>query len=260
MERHVPLKTSADVSRMRPPGRLLARILRELASRMNAGTMARDIDSFCATRLEAAGAEASQRLLGFPGAACVSINNVAAHGVPDDRSLEDGDIVTVDISTRLNGWASDAAWTYVVGPGSADAHRLLKAAWRTTNAGVLACRAGRRFGDVAAVVEHTAARYGCSVVREFTGHGIGRGMHEPPAVPNTGGAGTGDPIVPGMVLTVEPVLTLGNGGVRKLNDGWSYVSADGSLTAQFEHTISVFSRHTEVLTYHGELDGDIPPF
>lgn len=260
MERYVPLKTSADVSRMRPPGRLLAHILRDLAPRMEAGTPARDIDSFCAARLEAAGAEASQRLLGFPGTACVSINNVAAHGVPDDRQLENGDLVTVDISTRVNGWASDAAWTYVVGTGNADAHRLLKAAWRATNAGILACRAGRRFGDVAAVIEHTAARYGCAVVREFTGHGIGRGMHEPPAVPNTGGAGTGEPIVPGMVLTVEPVLTLGSGGVRRLDDGWTYVSADGSLTAQFEHTISVLSHHVEVLTYDCELDGAAPPF
>jgi len=260
MERHVPLKTSADVSRMRPPGRLLARILRELGPRIEPGTPARDIDAFCAARLEAIGAETSQRLMGFPGAACVSINNVAAHGVPDGRPLENGDLVTVDISTRVNGWASDAAWTYIVGTGSADAYRLRKAAWRSTNAGIQACAAGRRFGDVAAVVEHTAARFGCSVVREFTGHGIGRGMHEPPAVPNTGEAGTGEPIVPGMVLTVEPVLALGTGDVRKLNDGWSYVSADGSLTAQFEHTISVFSRYTEVLTYDGELAGDVPPF
>lgn len=260
MERHAPLKTSADVSRMRPPARLLSSILRDLAPRIEAGTLARDIEFFCATRLEAAGAEASQRLVGFPGAACVSINNVAAHGVPDDRPLENGDLVTVDISTRVNGWASDAAWTYIVGTGRAEAHRLLKAAWRATNAGISACVAGRRFGDVAAVIEHTAARYGCSVVREFTGHGIGRGMHEPPAVPNTGDAGTGEPVVPGMVLTVEPVLTLGNGGVRKLGDGWTYVSADGSLTAQFEHTISVFSRHTEILTYEGELGGELPPF
>lgn len=227
---------------------------------MKAGTRAGEIDSFCASRLDSAGAEMSQRLAGFPGTACVSINNVAAHGVPDDRPLEDGDLVTVDLSTRINGWASDAAWTYIVGPGSAAAHRLVKAAWKTTNAGILACRAGRRLGDVAAVIERTAARYGCAVIREFTGHGIGRGLHEAPAVPNSGDAGTGEPIVPGMVLTVEPVLTLGTGGVRKLNDGWTYVSADGSLAAQFEHTVSVFSRHTEVLTFDGDLESDVPPF
>lgn len=256
----MPLKTSADVSRMRTPGRLLARIFRELGGLMAPGLRAAEIEAFCASRLEAAGAELSQGALGFPGAACVSIDNVAAHGVPDDRMLEDGNLVTVDISTRIHGWASDAAWTYVVGPGSADARRLLRAAWKTTNAGIAACRAGRRLGDVAAVIEHTAARQGCSVVREFTGHGIGRGLHEAPAVPNAGAPGTGEPVVPGMVITVEPVLSLGSGAVRKLDDGWSYVSADGALTAQFEHTIAIFSRHTEVLTFDGEPGGDAPPF
>lgn len=256
----MPLKTSADVSRMRAPGRLLARIFRELAGEISAGMRAAQIDEFCAGRLRAAGAEASQRTLGFPGAACVSINNVAVHGVPDERALEDGDLVTVDISTRINGWACDAAWTYVVGPGTADARRLLRAAWKTTNAGIAACRAGRRLGDVAAVIEHTAERHGCSIVREFTGHGIGRDLHEAPSVPNTGTPGTGQPVVPGMVVTVEPVLSLGSGAVRRLADGWGYVSSDGALTAQFEHTVSVFSRHTEVLTFGGELGGDVPPW
>lgn len=260
MERYVPLKTSADVARMRAPGRILGRLFRELSDMLRPGMRAVDIDAVCAGRLRAAGAELSQRNMGFPGTACVSINNVAAHGIPDDRTLEAGDVLTVDISTRLGGWASDAAWTYVVGSGSADARRLVRAAWKATNAGIAACRAGRRLGDVAAVIEWTAARYGCAVVKEFTGHGIGRDLHEAPAVANSGSAGTGEPVVPGMVLTVEPVLSLGNGEVRKLDDGWGYVTADGALTAQFEQTVSVFSRHTEVLTFDGDLEADAPPF
>ncbi|MFP4066363.1 MAG: type I methionyl aminopeptidase [Spirochaetaceae bacterium] len=260
MGAYIPLKTGADVTRMRVPGRLLAALFRELAPVMAPGLRTREIEAFCTAHIEQGQAEAWQHATGFPATACVSVNNVAVHGVPDERVLEDGDIVTVDVSVRMNGWASDAAWTYVVGSGDADAHRLLRAAWQTTNAGIAACRAGRRLGDVAAVIEHTAARFGCQVVREFTGHGIGRRLHEAPSVPNTGSPGTGEPIVPGMVLTVEPVISLGSGAVRKLADGWAYVSADGALTAQFEHTVSVHSRHTEVLTYPGSPGGDVPPY
>jgi methionyl aminopeptidase len=260
MEPDIPLKTSAEVARMRVPGRLLAGILSELASRITEGANLRDIDAWCSRRLSQSGAEASQRRMGFPGSACVSVNNIAAHGVPENRRLEAGDLVTVDISTRVEGWGADAAWTYLVGVGSADARRLLRAAWRATNAGIAACRAGRRLGDVAAVIEHTATRHGCSVVREFTGHGIGRSLHETPAVANAGSPGIGTPVVPGMTLTIEPVLSLGSGEVRKLADGWTYVSADGALTAQFEQTVAVFSDHTEVLTFGGALDTETPPF
>lgn len=260
MEPEIPLKTSADVSRVRVSARLLGRILSDLSKLVVEGKSVADIAAYCETRLSKAGAEASQRRMGFPAAACVSVNNVAAHGIPGPRHLEAGDLVTVDISTRLQGWAADAAWTYLVGSGSADALRVLRAAWSTTKAGVAACRAGRRLGDVGAVIEHTAARHGCSVVREFTGHGIGEKLHEAPAVPNTGTPHTGTPIVPGMVLTIEPVVSLGTGEVTRLDDGWTYVSRDGALTAQFEQTVAVFSDRTEVLTFDRLLDTDVPPY
>ncbi|MGM0673123.1 MAG: type I methionyl aminopeptidase [Spirochaetota bacterium] len=260
MEPYVPLKTSADVTRMRPPCRLLSAILREVGGLIRPELDIAQVDQLCAHRLNKAHAEVSHRRLGFPGAASISVNNVAAHGIPSHRVLEDGDIVTVDISTRIDGWSADAAWTYVVGQVGPEALRLLRAAWQTTNAGVAACRAGRRLGDVAAVIEHTAARHGCSVVKTFTGHGIGRELHEEPVVANTGSPAMGRPVVPGMVLTIEPVLSLGNGEVRLLEDGWTYVSADGEFTAQFEHTVSVFSQHTEVLTYDGSLDTELPPY
>lgn len=260
MEPYVPLKTSADVTRMRPPSRLLSTILRELSGWIRPGLDIAEVDQFCARRLEQARAEISHRALGFPGAASISVDNVAAHGVPAARILETGDIVTVDISTRIHGWSADAAWTYAVGEAAPETTRLLRAAWRTTNAGVAACRAGRRLGDVAAVIEHTARRHGCSIVKTFTGHGIGRALHEEPMVANTGTPVTGRPIVPGMVLTIEPVLSLGTGEVRLLSDGWTYVSADGRPTAQFEHTVAVFSQHTEVLTYGGSLDDETPPY
>lgn len=260
MEAYVPLKTSADVMRMRVPSRLLSRILAELSTQIRPDVDVTQIDTFCAERLEKAGAEISHRHEGFPGAASISVNNVAAHGVPYHRRLEDGDIVTVDISTHIHGWAADAAWSYVAGSPGPEARRLVRAAWQTTNAGIAACRAGRRLGDVATVIEHTAARHGCSVVKTFTGHGIGRNLHEEPVVANTGTPATGRPVVPGMVITIEPVLSLGTGEVRLLDDGWTYVSADGALTAQFEHTVSVFSQQTEVLTYVGPLDAEMPPY
>jgi methionyl aminopeptidase len=200
---------------------------------------------------------------GFPGHVCASPNNVAAHGVPSDALLRAGDLVAVDISGSLSGWMADTAWTFGVGSLGNSAKRVRRAAWRATVAGARAARAGGRIGDIGAAIVSEARRHGCSVVREFTGHGIGRALHETPVVPHVAAAGEGDPIVPGMVLNIEPVVCLGNASVTLLADGWSYATADGSLSAQFELTVAVGADETSVLSLGGiavdAAPNDVPP-
>jgi len=200
---------------------------------------------------------------GYPASICTSVNNVAAHGVPGSYELQPGDLISVDISAQIEGWHGDGAWTYVVGEALPDSRRLLKAAWQATMSGIEAAKAGARLGDVGAAIEESARRYGCSVLDKFVGHGIGLGMHEEPMVLNFGKRGTGQPIVPGMVLTIEPIVCLGIPEAHVLGDGWSIVTDDNSLCAQYEHTVAVFSDKTEVLTFSAGnkiRNGDLPPY
>ncbi len=198
---------------------------------------------------------------GFPGSVCVSVNSVAAHGIPGPYRLADGDILTLDVTARIDGWYADGAWSYVVGEGRPETMRLLSAAWQCSRAGVQAVRAGGRLGDVGAAIQATAKRLGCHVLGEFAGHGIGREMHEAPTVFHVGEKGTGLPLVPGLVLTIEPIVSLSDTETKLLADGWTYETADGSPTAQFEHTVAVFSRRTENLTLpESERYVDFPPF
>ncbi len=257
-------KTSVDILRLAKPAQLLAKLFRGLPSVIRPGITTKQIESFCVSFLERNNAEiAQQGYRGFPGAVCTSVNNVAAHGIPTDQALEVGDILTVDVSAGVQDWKGDAAWTYVVSKETADQRRLLRAAWRATLAGVAMCRPGRRIGDVGFAISQAAKQLGCNVVTEFSGHGIGRSLHEAPTIPATGQAGTGEQIVAGMVLNIEPVVTLGSGKVQLLGDGWSYVTDDGSLAAQFEHTVAVHHERNEVLTVPkdiGALPTDFPPY
>ena len=186
---------------------------------------------------------------GFPGCICTSVNNVAAHGIPTNRELEAGDILSIDITVSVDGWHGDAAWTFIVGEGSPDGRRLTRVAWSASLAGIRMAVAGNRIGDVGAAIQESARRFGCSVIEDYVGHGIGRAMHEDPMALNFGTADTGIRIVPGMVFTVEPMLNLGGREVHVSSDGWTLVTTDGSLSAQSEHTVAVFRDYTEVLTY-----------
>lgn len=233
---------------------------------MVAGVKTAEIDRYCELFLADRRMRATHHgYRGFPASACISVNAVAAHGLPGAYRLQDGDVVTVDVGAGYAGWKADAAWTYAVGTPGPELRRLLRAAWNSCLAGVRACRPGRRVGDVGAAVQRTAAQYGCTVVAEFIGHGIGRAVHEPPAVPNVGRDGGGEEIVPGMVLNIEPVVSLGRPDVKLLPDGWSYATCDGSPTAQYEHTVAVFAARNRVLTLPGLDDQDaaaidFPPF
>jgi methionyl aminopeptidase len=190
------------------------------------------------------------------------VNNVAAHGIPTNRALENGDILSLDITVSIDGWFGDVAWSFIVGTGSPDSRRLVRAAWKAMLSGVQTARAGNHLGDIGAAIQKAAKRFGCSVIEDYVGHGIGRAMHEDPMVPNFGAVDTGMRIVPGMVFTVEPMVNLGGREAHVTEDGWTLVTGDGSLSAQFEQTIAVFRDYTEVLTYsHGNIfeSTDFPP-
>lgn len=247
MEPFVPLKTSADVAGIRRACRAAASILHALKAAIAPGVTTRRLDDASAALMRSWGALPAVPA-GFPGNICVSVNEVAAHGVPDDRRLRNGDLVTIDVSLVLEGWCGDAAATYPVGEPDGDCLRVWAAARSALAAGVAAVRAGGHLGDIGAAILSEAGRHDCVVISELVGHGIGRRLHEEPQVFHTGRAGEGPPIVPGMVLTVEPALALGAGRIVKREDGWSLVTMDGAPAAQFEHTVAVFRERTEVLT------------
>jgi methionyl aminopeptidase len=264
MDEGISLKTSVDVARIRRACRLAERCLRFLSGRVRPGVSTIQLDRLASEFLLQNGGEPALRgYRGFPGSICASVNNVAAHGVPTAAPLEEGDVLTLDITVSVDGWHGDAAWTFLVGGGGPDARRLLRAAWAASLAGVRAARAGARLGDVGEAVQEAARRHGCSVIEDYVGHGIGRAMHEDPMVPNFGQHDTGTRIVPGMVFTVEPMLNLGGQKTHVSSDGWTLVTSDGSLSAQFEHTVAVFRDYTEVLTFaQGNIldSQDLPPY
>lgn len=249
----IPLKTSDEVAHIHKSCRIAAAVLRSTGSHVQEGVSTRALDRIAAGLMRHYGAE-SGVAPGFPGSICTSVNEVAAHGVPTGLTLRRGDIITIDVAVLHNGWHGDAAATFAVGEVSPLRARLVEAAGQALIAAVRAVRAGVRIGDVGAAVQAVSEENGFVVLSEFHGHGIGRKLHEEPAVPHTGTEGVGLPIVPGMVFTVEPALSPGSEKVVKGKDGWSLHSADGSVVAQFEHTVAVFAGRTEVLTV---ADGDL---
>ncbi len=267
MDREIILKTSVDVAHIRRACRIAERVIKALAPYVRPGFTTRELDRLAERFLRENGAASSLKgYRGFPACLCASVNNVAAHGVPTDAPLEEGDVVTLDITVHVDGWHGDAAWTFLAGGRSApragvDARRLLQGAWAASVAGVGSVAAGKTFGDVGAAIQEAARRHGCAVVEDYVGHGIGQGMHEDPQVPNFGQAGTGGRIVAGMVFTIEPMVTLGSPGLEVAPDGWTLATRDGSLAAQFEHTVAVFRDRVEVLTFSGDLSAhlDFPP-
>jgi methionyl aminopeptidase len=258
------LKTSVEMQRIRRPSRVLEELFRDLRAKIVPGVTTKKLSAYCEQSILAKKAlPALKGYRGFPAAICASVNHVAVHGIPNDTPLCAGDIITVDITISIDGWHSDSAWTYIVGETSEENRRLIKAAWKATIAGILAVKAGGRFGDIGAAIERTAKGFGYSILEDFAGHGIGRALHEDPIVVHTGTRGVGQPIVPGMVFTIEPILCLGKPEVRTLEDGWTVTMRDGSPAAQFEHTIAVFRDRTEIMTYtadgiHANIDS--PPF
>ena len=246
----IQLLGAADIAAMRRAGRAAAATLEAVGARIAPGISTADIDAWVRADTRRRGGTPSQLgFEGFPAAVCTSRNEVVCHGIPSPKiRLGDGDIVNVDVTTKLDGFHGDTSATFFVGAPGPEARHVVETARRCRDAGIAVVRAGARLGDIGAAIEDLARREGCSVVREFGGHGIGRDMHQPPHVSHVGQRGAGLRLSEGMAITIEPMINLGAPDVRQLEDGWTIVTADGALSAQFEHTVLVTRDGCEILT------------
>lgn len=219
---------------------IVVETLEALAQAAVPGTTTRELDRIAEERIRKAGAKpAFLGYRGFPATLCVAINEQVVHGIPGERKLRDGDIVGLDLGCVVDGFFGDSARTVPVGKVSAEAQRLLKVTEAALHAGIAECHPGRRLGDLGHAVQSHAEKHGFSVVREFVGHGIGSKLHEEPQVPNYGTPSRGQRLVPGMCLAIEPMVNAGRHEVKVLEDGWTAVTADGSLSAHFELSVAV---------------------
>ena len=257
------LKTRLEVRGIALACRPIGDLFEHLAPIIRPGLSLGELRRYCIDFLVARESPPALRgFKGFPEDICISVNTVAAHGIVVEGVLSQGDLVTVDVTTRREGWHGDGAWTFAVGEPSPRLRRLLRCAWQATGAGIKALRAGAYLQEVGEAIDQVAARFGCTVLPNLVGHGIGREIHEEPKVLHIAQEQLPVPVVPGLVVTIEPILSLGGGQTRLLDDGWSQATVDASITAQFEHTLAVFSDRTEVLTLRDpqQLSLDFPPF
>ncbi len=252
----VVLKSDREIGLIRQGGRILAEVLQKLVEGIRPGLNTAEIDRFVREEFDRRGVYPSfLGYRGFPAAVCVSVNEEIVHGIPGRRVLEEGDIVSIDLGVIYKGYQADAAITVGVGKVSPEAERLIRTTEEALLAGIRAAKAGARLGDISWAIQSYAESRGYSVVREYVGHGIGREMHEEPPVPNYGRPGTGIVLRKGMVLAIEPMLVVGDWRTRVLDDGWTVVTADGTLAAHAEHTIAITNGEAEILT---ALDGVKP--
>ncbi|HVL37869.1 MAG TPA: type I methionyl aminopeptidase [Fimbriimonadaceae bacterium] len=246
----IHLKSRSEIDKMREAGRIVARTLRLTSEQIVPGkTTTQELNDFAEAEIRKAGGIPS--FLGYrnyPAATCISPNEVVIHGIPDGRVLQEGDIVDLDFGVILDGWHADGAWTFPVGEISAQAQRLLNVTRESLFQGIAKARAGNRIGDIAAAVQRYVENNGYSVVRDLVGHGIGRTVHEEPSVPNFGKPGKGELLREGMTFCIEPMVNAGKKDVRTLDDKWTVVTKDGSLSAHFEHTVAVTKDGPEILT------------
>lgn len=246
----IELKGPEELSAIRRAGAVLAEVLKALAREVRPGVSTLELDEIARREILRAGARpAFLNYRGFPATLCVSVNEEVVHGIPKgDKILRKGDLVSLDLGCIWEGFYADAAVTVGAGQISPEAERLVEVTRGALDAGLETIREGARIGDYSHCVQEYVESRGMSVVREFVGHGIGRNLHENPPVPNFGAAGSGPRLVSGMVLALEPMVNLGGPAVRVLEDGWTAVTADGRLSAHFEHTVVVTEGKPEILT------------
>jgi len=248
----IKIKTDEEIELMRASGRVLASALRLLGSMIEPGVTTEALDRAAEEFIRSHGAVPSFKgYRGFPASICTSVNSEVVHGIPGRRVLGEGDIVSIDVGVLKDGYHSDAARTFAVGEVAPEVDGLLAATREALAAGIAAAREGNTIADVSAAVQTTVEGRGFSVVRDLVGHGIGRDMHEPPQVPNFVGAGAAPELVSGVTLAIEPMVNAGDYPVEVLDDGWTVVAKDGSLSAHFEHTVVVRRDGAEILTLEG---------
>jgi methionyl aminopeptidase len=248
------IKSPREIGLIKESCRIVAEVLALLGPCVKPGTRTRDLDAIAEEYIRSQGGEpafkgyGSDRTNLFPGTLCVSIDDVVVHGIPDGRTIEEGQVVSVDVGVRKGGYYGDGARSYPVGRVSEEKRRLLRVTEESLLKGIAEARAGNHVHDVSAAVQRHVEDAGFAVVRDLVGHGIGRNLHEEPSVPNFGEPGTGALLKQGMTLAIEPMVNAGTGRVRMEDDGWTVRTADGRPSAHFEHTIVVTAGEAEILT------------
>jgi methionyl aminopeptidase len=245
----IQLKSPADIEAIRRAGRLVIETLDLVESHLKPGITTDSINTLVHTfTLKNGATPAPLNYRGYPKSVCVSVNEEICHGIPGPRVLQDGDIVNIDVTSILNGYYADANKSYFIGEPTREARKIVNVARQSLKNALSAVRPDNTIGDIGAAIQMYAENQGCSVVREFVGHGVGFDFHEPPQVPHFGKPGEGVRLVPGMVFTIEPMINLGGHELIILDDQWTAVTRDGSLSAQFEQTILVTENGCESLT------------
>lgn len=251
------LKSRTEIQRMEEANRVVHRVLDGIAERVAPGVTTRELDRWAErTVREAGGIPAFLGYHGYPATLCTSVNEVVVHGIPDGRPLQEGDVLSVDLGVFLQGYCGDAARTYAVGRIDPEAEKLLAVTRSALDRAIEEVRVGRRLSDLGATVQSFVEGAGFSVVRDFTGHGIGTSLHEDPEIPNYGPPGRGPRLRPGMVLAIEPMVAVGAPEVEIDDDGWTARTADGSRSAHFEYSVAVTEDGPQILGV-GEAEADV---
>lgn len=253
----VQLKAPWELAIMRDNGRRLAEVAEVLRTAIAPGVTSLDLDRIAEEKIRALGALPSFKgyvvdKVPFPGTICASFNEQVVHGIPTNRAIQAGDVLSIDMGLHFGGYHVDSAFTVVVGKAPPRVDELLDRTRKSLYVGIAEARPGRRVGDIGFAIESAIKPYGFGIVRQLVGHGIGRALHERPSVPNYGKPNTGDLLKPGMCLAIEPMITLGGWKTRLLKDAWTVVTSDGSISAHFEHTVAITPTGPEILTV---LDG-----
>lgn len=248
---HVPsmqVFTEAEIASVRKAGKILRDCLEYAATLAKPGVTTREIDLKAEQFiLERGGKPGFKGYHNYPSSLCISVNEECVHGLPGDRVLKDGDLVSLDGGVMVDGLHTDACLTVIVGTASPDAERLLRVTTEALQAGINTVHAGSHVGDISEAVQKVVEGAGCTILKPLTGHGLGYTLHQFPDIPNYGKRGTGARLVAGTIIAIEPITCLGSGGIRELDDGWTIVTADGSLSAHMEHTILVTENGCEII-------------
>lgn len=245
----VPIRAEQDIERMRRAGHVVAMVLKKIGGAIRPGITTREIDGIAEQTIRLMEAQpAFLGYRGYPATACVSINDEVVHGIPGSRVLREGDIVSIDLGAIVEGWYGDAAYTFPVGTVSELAERLMQAGKESLAAGINAAQAGKHIRDIGIAVQQVALANGFTVVRDLCGHGIGQRLHEEPQVPNYPTVGGNVELRPGMTLAIEPMINAGRAEVKLEPDQWTFVTADGTLSVHYEHTVLIREEGPEILT------------
>ncbi len=250
----ITLKSTREIEIMRRAGKIVAEVLDLMKREVRPGVTTAELDRISRELIESHGASPSfLGHQGFTASICASVNEEVVHGIPGPRVLVEGDIFSIDVGAYLEGYHADSALTLPVGEISDEARRLIEVTELGFARGVEMARAGNRIGDISSAVQQVAETNGYGIVRELTGHGVGRSLWEDPSIPNFGRAGTGAILRPGMTIAIEPMFTTGDAGVRFLGDGWTVVTEDGGLSSHYEHTVLITPGEPELLTRLGDF-------